>query len=148
VHEQPRDLKRRLEAAPRNQRHDMLVAYLNDHAIKAMTLESVRSIDVRRPLAELGMDSLTAVELRNTLATAVGRALPASLLFDYPSIESLARYLAKDVFGWDEVTESASAPQTAGGAETGQLASRYDDLSDEELAGRLAERLAASNGGA
>jgi NAD(P)-dependent dehydrogenase (short-subunit alcohol dehydrogenase family)/acyl carrier protein len=140
--QRPGDLKRQVEAAPRNQRHDVLLSSLHDQVMTAMGLEAVRSIDVRRPLAELGMDSLTAVELRNILAAGVGCSLPASLLFDYPSIEALAKYLAREVFAWDDTTESAFAPHTAARTEKGPLGSRYDDLSDEELAARLAEKLA------
>ena len=47
-----------------------------------------------QPLMEAGMDSLGAVELRNSLAARSGLDLPATLMFDYPSISGLADYLA------------------------------------------------------
>jgi acyl transferase domain-containing protein len=140
--EAQRNLQRELAAAPRNQRHDVLVAFLHDHVVESIALDSVRAIDVRQPLAELGMSSLMAVELRNALALAVGRSLPASLVFDYPSIEALAKYLAKEILGWDEGIPPAVRPAVR--ADAGQPVPRYDDLSEEELAGRLAERLAVS----
>ncbi len=138
----PRDWKSSLDAVPPTQRQDVLIEHLHRHVISAMKLETTGAVDVRRPLAELGMDSLTAVELRNTLAAAVDRPLPASLLFDYPSIEALAKYLAKEVFACDAraatVTAQPSAPATARTVNV-----RYDDMSDEELAVRLAEKLAS-----
>jgi hypothetical protein len=40
------------------------------------------------------LDSLSAVELRSALATKVGCSLPATLLFDYPTVAAAAAHLA------------------------------------------------------
>ena len=59
----------------------------------------VAAVDVARPFRDLGFDSLTAVELRDRLARLTGLALPASLVFDYPTTTALTGHLLMQLFG-------------------------------------------------
>ena len=47
----------------------------------------------------MGLDSLMALELRTRLETRVGFALPATLAFDYPSIQKVASFLLTRMSG-------------------------------------------------
>jgi acyl-CoA synthetase (AMP-forming)/AMP-acid ligase II/3-oxoacyl-(acyl-carrier-protein) synthase/acyl carrier protein len=52
------------------------------------------AIEVTRPFSYLGLDSMLAVDLAMDLEDWLGRPLPSTLVWDYPTIEAAARYLA------------------------------------------------------
>lgn len=51
-------------------------------------------ISREQPIMEAGLDSLGAVELRSSLQAKFAADLPATLTFDYPTVASLAKFLA------------------------------------------------------
>ena len=67
-------------------------------AVLAQVQDAVRSIlgsdlDPEQPLMAAGLDSLGAVELKNSLEGRLGVQLPGTLVFDYPTTTALAGYL-------------------------------------------------------
>ncbi|NMO19735.1 SDR family NAD(P)-dependent oxidoreductase [Pyxidicoccus fallax] len=105
-------------ASPREARARLL-AHLQSHAAAVLGLPPSSPIDPRRPLQELGLDSLMALQLRNSLASSLGRSLPATLLFDHPTLEMLFEFLGRELIPAEEVvSEPKRRPEKARPAST------------------------------
>ncbi|MCH0567652.1 acyl carrier protein, partial [Streptomyces sp. MUM 2J] len=62
------------------------------------------AVPVDRVFSELGFDSLMGVDLRNRLSTVMERRLPASLVFDQPTVRDLTEYLIAELTGDADVS--------------------------------------------
>ncbi|MFE9663291.1 type I polyketide synthase, partial [Streptomyces sp. NPDC005955] len=101
--------RRRFTALPRTARLDLLHSTVVAEAARALGHDGGHPIDPDRPLRELGFDSLTTVDLRNRLVAATGLSLPATLVFDHPTADALARYLHTQLTGADETPDAPVA---------------------------------------
>ena len=54
------------------------------------------SVDTRAPFAQWGLDSIVMVSISGELEEWLERRLAPTLLYDYPSIDLLAKKLAED----------------------------------------------------
>jgi len=115
--------------------------HVREDALKVLGLDPASDLDPRRPLQELGLDSLMAVELRNVLVRAVGEALPATLLFDHPTVDALVSFLATEVLGLTERTDEDESEAEPGPG----VVDAIEDLSDEEVERLLAEKMGRSS---
>ncbi|MBQ1100719.1 SDR family NAD(P)-dependent oxidoreductase [Streptomyces sp. b94] len=136
--EGPADLRRRLAGLPAPQQQARLHRLVLGHVAAVLGHASTESLDAGRGFLDLGMSSLTAVELRNRLNAETGLSLPTTLIFDHPDPAALVRHLRTEL-GTDTgetqqpfFAELADLEAAVGGAE----------LDDQERA-HLAKRLKA-----
>ncbi len=90
-------LRQRLSQADSDERDRILLALVRAQTAAALGHTSPEGIEEHLGFLAMGLDSLTAVELRNQLALAIGLRLPATLLFDHPTPAELARHLGNEI---------------------------------------------------
>ncbi|WP_432092126.1 phosphopantetheine-binding protein, partial [Streptomyces sp. NRRL F-5630] len=143
-------LRARLAGLGDAERHQLVLRTVREHAATVLGYDAATAIPVERGFLDLGIDSLTAVELRNRLKTETGLPLPATLVFDHPDATRLARYLDQElppaVAGGTPVDGDAdrdaepgrraharSAPETASAAKAPGVAGRLESADADEL---------------
>jgi acyl transferase domain-containing protein/acyl carrier protein len=77
--------------------------------------QPVGDIPADEPLHALGIDSLRAIEFARAVELAVGRAVPATLVFEHPSLGDIEAHLAR-LLGEAVAGEQAAEPGDAGAA--------------------------------
>ncbi|MGO4618267.1 SDR family NAD(P)-dependent oxidoreductase [Nocardia sp. 2YAB30] len=126
-------LAQRLAGAPEDQRDELVLGFVREHAAAVLGHPSPAAIEPETPFNELGFDSLGGVELRNRLAEATGMKLPSTLVFDYPTATAVAKLLRSR---WDATsTTSAVDDQIA------SLRSLFATMPSAGDKTRLAERI-------
>jgi acyl transferase domain-containing protein/NADPH:quinone reductase-like Zn-dependent oxidoreductase len=130
-------LMERLAATPPDDQRELLLAQVTAQVAKVIGGTGA-AIDSLQALSDLGVDSLMAVELRNRLGAmvAAARPLPATLVFDHPTVSAIADYLAREVLRLDWARPAAKdhAPPV-------DLLDSIESMSDEDV-----ERLFAGQG--
>ncbi|CAM4286928.1 Beta-ketoacyl-acyl-carrier-protein synthase I [Mycobacterium basiliense] len=120
--------RKALRECQAERRHDMLFDHVGALAAKVMGMAATESLDPSAGFFQLGMDSLMSVTLQRALSESLGEHLPASVVFDYPTVYSLTDYLATTL---PELLDIDDQPP----------ADAYDEFTEAELLEQLSERL-------
>ncbi|KAA1013819.1 SDR family NAD(P)-dependent oxidoreductase [Pseudonocardia sp. EV170527-09] len=110
-------LRARLADLPEGARAAELTEMVCAVAARVLGHDDPAAVDRDVPFRDLGVDSLTAVDLRDRLGAATGLALPASLVFDHPTPAELARHLLAELGGATVAAAAAPAPAAAAAGE-------------------------------
>jgi microcystin synthetase protein McyG len=101
-------LKDRLLTAAAAARSAILVDLVRHEVATVLGLESAATVSLSTSVFDLGMDSLTAVELRNRLQQVLGRSVSTNIAFEWPTVGAMASHLAS-LWG---ATQNADASRT------------------------------------
>ncbi|MCK2241768.1 MULTISPECIES: type I polyketide synthase [unclassified Crossiella] len=103
--------------------------------------QSSEAIEPEQKFAELGLDSLTAVELRNRLSALTGLRMPAALAFDYATPARLAEHLTEQL---DSSAAAESGPTVLNELdrlEAAMAAAEADEVTKAGVTSRLRQLL-------
>ncbi|MFI1480458.1 type I polyketide synthase [Streptomyces sp. NPDC020747] len=118
--------RERLAGLPDGEREDALAELVRETVAVVLGYPDGDALPAGKPLADLGFDSLMAVQLRNTLSTATGLWLPATVVFDHPTADALARHLLDLISGETPETQAQTQAQAQMQAQTPGQASDPD----------------------
>jgi phthiocerol/phenolphthiocerol synthesis type-I polyketide synthase B len=119
-----------LRQCPPERRRQLLVDHIATQASTVMGLTPAE-LDPTTGFFQLGMDSLMSVTLQRNLSASLGQPLSPAVIFDYPTVDSLAAHLATLL---PELVEGADRPERAD-------VDPYAGATEDELLQQLSERL-------
>jgi acyl transferase domain-containing protein/acyl-CoA synthetase (AMP-forming)/AMP-acid ligase II len=108
----------------------MLREHIMDEVRKVLGFPPDEPLDSAEGFADLGMDSMMAIRLRDRLQVSLKRELPSTLVFHHPTVEELAEHLLQVVYD-SGVLSAPSIPELG-----------IEQVSDEEVARRIAQKYA------
>ena len=116
-----------LRNLPVKQRSRRIVDLIRTHVAAVLGLTDVGGVAGSMGFSDLGLDSLMAVELRQRLKRETGLALPATITFDHPTPERLARMIE------GELAPALAQPDETSDTSATEQPDELDDLSDDDL---------------
>jgi acyl carrier protein len=83
------------------QRYISVLEHVNRHLADILGVPR-DGVDPQRGFIDSGIDSLSAVELRNRLSAVTGLRLPPTMIFDYPTPDALTKHLQAELLPDDD----------------------------------------------
>ncbi|MEE4590641.1 SDR family NAD(P)-dependent oxidoreductase [Streptomyces sp. DSM 41524] len=111
--EEDTPLAQRLAGLSPQEAEKALADLVSTEVAAALGYADTAAVEAGRAFRELGFDSLTAVDLRNRLNAATGLRLPVTLVFDYPTVTALARFLLAESGAGEAAATAPAGPVPA-----------------------------------
>ena len=125
----PNSQKVDLQGQTPDERRKTLIDLVKGSVAGLLGIADPQLISHDKPLSDLGLDSLLAVQLRNQLGSATSLSLPVGLAFSYPTLNEMASYLDIRL----SENEKSNVPKNSNNSETLQSAQATLDDLDELL---------------
>ncbi len=110
------------------------------HVAAVLGHDGPGAVTAERGFLDMGLDSLAALELRNRLSGATGERLPATLIYDCPTVVAVAEFLRTEMVG-ERPETAAHAAGTTGAAAAGGVATGVDLTSLDADLSRIEQAL-------
>ncbi|KAF2176510.1 nonribosomal peptide synthetase 7 [Zopfia rhizophila CBS 207.26] len=108
---QDQNPRRLLAQAAPEQRPEIVLRMVRATVAKTLGFALPDHVDVNQPLQDIGIDSLTAVLMRNQLAKLTGLELTARFAFQYPNLRALSQFLVSSL--QDDMSHSGDSYTTS-----------------------------------
>ncbi|HYQ67784.1 SDR family NAD(P)-dependent oxidoreductase [Actinophytocola sp.] len=102
-------LRARLLDTPTADRARVMLDLVLAETVAVLGGHAPRTVGAEEPFRQLGFDSLSAVRLRGQLCEVTGLDLPATLIFDYPTPDTLVEHLLRELGVAEETAATATA---------------------------------------
>jgi acyl transferase domain-containing protein/aryl carrier-like protein len=135
--EKPGSMADGLRAIGAGERSRALAAYMRRQLRDMLDLPIETPLDSGTPLVDIGLESLTALSLRNRFSHDLGLKLPPTLLYSHPSLDALTRYFESQLFPQDERREATAPPRP----QAEEVQSQFSEMSLLELTGQLEDKI-------
>jgi malonyl CoA-acyl carrier protein transacylase len=124
------DLLQTLHNMPEGDRYPLLLTFMQEQVAKVLGLKAAQ-LDVERSLVQMGLDSLTSIELRNLVKTHLCLDVPAVKFMEGSNTVTLVTYLAEQLVL--PTASSNSSESTAGSTVNEQHSNQPSVNSDVQL---------------
>lgn len=109
----PPNLLQQCQAASPEQARGLLANHVRALVAGVLGFGAGEPVDVHQGFFQLGMDSLTAMELRRRLQSSLDCTIPETNVFRYSTVHTLADYLAQSLLSPGQAVASSAAPTMA-----------------------------------
>nr|APD71894.1 type I polyketide synthase 2 [Streptomyces sp.] len=136
-------LLRELAALDPEERQGVLVGHVLTETAVVLGADSGDEFDSRQGFFDLGMNSITALEMKVRLQRRFDCTLPNTLVFEYPNAEVLAGFLAADVLALGIADAPGRTGRDPGRTERPETAGEFAaDTGDDDLVARFEREMA------